>query len=187
MPKALLFIANGSEELEVTSIFDVLKRGHVDVRLVSLTESVTCSRGLRVIPDSVFCNADFESYKSADAVILPGGLEGAKAFAASSDLHALLCSFWKCGKIVAAICAAPIALKAAGIGGGKKATAYPSLFQQLSGYYNCVDQRTVVDGHLVTSQGPATAVEFALAILCCLTSESNSDNVAQQILYHGSK
>lgn len=187
MPKALLFVANGSEELEVTSIFDVLKRGRVDVCLVSLTESVTCSRGLRVIPDSVFSSADFESYKNADAVILPGGLEGAKAFASNADLHALLRFFWESGRIVAAICAAPIALKAAGIGEGKKATAYPSLSHQLSGYYNCVDQRTVVDGRLITSQGPATAVEFALAILCRLTSESNSDTVAKQILYCGSK
>ncbi|KAL1122126.1 hypothetical protein AAG570_003532, partial [Ranatra chinensis] len=123
---------------------------------------IKCSRDVVIHPDKSF----EEAIKSGpyDAVILPGGLGGSEAFCASADVGALLKEQESSGRLVAAICAAPTALKAHSIGFGKRITSYPSFKEELSSSFKYSDDQVVTDGNLITSRGPGTAFAFALAV-----------------------
>jgi len=97
----------------------------------------------------------------------------------------LLKQFYEKGKLVAAICAAPTALKAhrIAINQGRRITCYPSLQHELLDAYTFVEESVAVDGNLITSRGPATAMPFALAIVKALCGEEISKNIASQLLY----
>jgi protein DJ-1 len=100
-----------------------------------------------------------------DALVLPGGAPGAKRLAESATVGQLLTEFERKGKLVAAICAAPTALQAHGVFSGRRLTSYPSFHAALAKHCKVEDARVVQDGNLITSQGPGTAFEFALAIV----------------------
>ncbi|KAJ3087684.1 Protein deglycase DJ-1zDJ-1 [Quaeritorhiza haematococci] len=181
-PSALVLVANGSEEMEAVITIDTLRRGKVDVTVAGLTgsQSVECSRKVVLVPDVAL--SDIKDKTAFDAVILPGGLGGAEAFAKSEEVHALLKSYEaNPQKIVAAICAAPIALNAAGVGKGKHITSHPSVKDKL-GAYSYKEDRVVVDGNFVTSRGPGTAFEFALKLLEKLCGKETVQEVVAPML-----
>lgn len=121
--------------------------------------------------------------KTFDAVVLPGGLGGAKALAASSLVGDVIRRQYSSGRILAAICAAPTALQEHKIAFGKSITSYPSFKGQLEGDYKYVSDRKVVqDGNLITSQGPGTAFDFALKIAHVLAGEAKANEVAKGLL-----
>lgn len=104
--------------------------------------------------------------KEFDVIILPGGLGGSEAFAASESVGSLLKKQESKGKDIAAICAAPIALKSHKIGLGKKITCYPGVMEKLKETHSVSSEdRVVIDGNLITSRGPGTAFEFGLAMV----------------------
>lgn len=170
---ALVILAPGAEEMEVSIIVDVLRRASVKVTLAGLAGSnaVTCSRSLRIVPDVALGDVA----GSFDAVVLPGGAQGAENLASSSLVGRHLKSQWQRGRIVAAICAAPIALLRHEIGKGLTVTSHPSVREQLEGAYTWSRERVVESGAiasaevatppLITSQGPGTAFEFALTLV----------------------
>lgn len=100
-----------------------------------------------------------------DVIILPGGLGGSNLLAADQRVGRLLREQQNSEKLIAAICAAPIALKSHGIGLGKQITSHPSKSEELKSLYNYCEDRVVVDGQVITSRGPGTAFEFGLAIV----------------------
>ncbi|EGF78532.1 hypothetical protein BATDEDRAFT_90689 [Batrachochytrium dendrobatidis JAM81] len=163
-PTVVVLVANGTEEMEAVITIDILRRAQAKVLVCSLQEEkvIECSRHVRIVPDTWLAKIDAANI---DAVIMPGGMGGAKAFSESKDVHQLLNLANTNGKLIGVICAAPIALKAAGILFGKRLTSHPSVKDQLESNYQYSDDRVVVDGNLITSRGPGTAIDFALALV----------------------
>lgn len=155
---------------------DVLRRAGVEVVLAGLagTEAVECSRGVRVHPDEALegVSGDFA------AVVLPGGAGGAEALAADPRIGSILHAQVAKGGWVAAICAAPIALVRHGICGGRRMTSHPGVRDEVASHGQYVEERVVVDGGLLTSRGPGTAFEFALALIRALRGEACAAEVA---------
>lgn len=182
MPSALVLLAEGAEEMETVITVDVLRRGEINVTVAGLagTSSVLCSRNVKLVPDMSLEDAAKQQY---DAVICPGGAKGAQNLAESSSVGAILQQQEQRGAVVAAICAAPIALKQHSVGAGKKVTSHPSVGQVMKdGGYNYSEDRVVVDGKLVTSRGPGTAFEFALALVEMLQGKEKRDSIIPPML-----
>lgn len=173
---ALVLLAPGSEEMEVTIVVDVLRRAGVTVTLAGVggAHAATCSRGIRILPD-VALEATVGKF---DALVLPGGGPGSQRFCDSKLVGRWLQGQWARSGIVAAICAAPLALQRHGIAHGARLTGHPSAHAQLSESYEVSRERVVEDGQLVTSQGPGTSFEFALALVRRLCGEAVAQEVA---------
>lgn len=182
--KALVVVAPGSEEMETVITVDVLRRAGIDVTLAGLAgkEPIKCSRSLVLVPDDSLANAAASGL--FDAVILPGGLDGSHAFAASAEVGQVLKAHESGGKIVAAICAAPIAFKSHGIAVGKKITSHPCKAEDLKADYTYLEERVVQDGQVITSRAPGTAFEFALALVTNLVGSSKASEITPGMLLH---
>ena len=184
--EVLVLFANGAEEIETVSIVDVLRRAEIKVVLASVPTSsddnkslISCSRGVNIVPD---CEAT--SVKSCfDAVVLPGGMPNAQTLAKSEVVQKILQNHVDNGKLIAAICAAPIVLKAHGIKSGSKSTCYPALKSSIEDHFSYVGDKVVQDGNLITSQGPATAMEFALKLIEFLVGVEKRNSVAKDLLF----
>lgn len=161
---ALVFLAEGCEELEAVTVIDLLRRAEIDVRVVGLHEqAVTASRGVRLLPDaSLERLGDSPEFS---CLVLPGGLGGVQRLCEDPRVIALV---QQCvadpSKVLGAICAAALVLDSAQVLSGKRFTCHPSVVSALRGGQH-VDAAVVVDGPLVTSQGPGTAIPFALALI----------------------
>ncbi len=173
MSQAAIILAEGFEEIEALSVADILRRGGVNTQIVGLESGiVTGAHGITVGADLVFESVNFAAL---DLIVLPGGLPGATNLAKSAKLQAKLKQMKSAGKTVAAICAAPWALEAAGVL-GKKYTCYPGCEAKLGEGYEA-GANVVEDGNVVTSKCPATAMEFGLALLARLEGEEKAKEV----------
>uniref|UniRef100_H2YLH5 protein deglycase n=1 Tax=Ciona savignyi TaxID=51511 RepID=H2YLH5_CIOSA len=181
MKKALVLLADGAEEIEAVVVIDVLRRADIDVTVAGLTGDgiVTCSRKVKIKPDMDIASAA----KNApyDVIILPGGLQGATALSKAAVVGEMLKDQEKCQRIIGAICAAPIAIKAHKIGVGKQITSYPAFKDQFT-EYKYSEATVVSDGNLITSRGPATAMQFALEIVRQLCGEEVATATAAPML-----
>jgi protein DJ-1 len=181
--RALVILATGAEEMEVTITVDVLRRGGIEVVLAGLDgdEPVTCSRRVRLVPDIALAQAQ----GPFDVVVLPGGLEGTERLAASTQVGELLRSREASGELVAAICAAPLALQKHGVFGGRAMTCHPGV-EAIVKLHGVASPGTVVDdGNLVTSRGPGTAFEFALALVARLVGPERAAAVRAPMMLAG--
>jgi 4-methyl-5(b-hydroxyethyl)-thiazole monophosphate biosynthesis len=181
MPRVLVPLAEGFEEIEAVAIVDVLRRADIEVVLAGLHPGpVTSVRKVTVLPDTTI---DTVSSDGFDMIILPGGQPGTDNLNKDPRIHRLLADFQAAGKLIGAICAAPIILAAAGLLTGKRVTSYPSYSTKLDGaVYE--DQTVVTDGNIMTSQGPGTAISFALAVVYRLSGEYVSEAVKKSMLVH---
>ncbi|XP_043473175.1 protein dj-1beta-like [Leptopilina heterotoma] len=180
---AILLLAEGAEEMEAVITADVLRRAGVQVTIASINDEkcVKCSRDVKICTDSNFTDATKD--KNYDVVVLPGGV-GYKKLAASQCVGTLLKDQESKKGIIAAICAAPVVLKAHGIAKGSKITSYPSTESDLKDDYKYIeDQKVVTDGNIITSRGPATAFDFGLAIVEKLLDKESALTVAKAMLY----
>ncbi|KAI7850849.1 class I glutamine amidotransferase-like protein [Circinella umbellata] len=177
--KAIVFLADGTEEMEFTITVDVLRRAKIDVTVVGVKlknpPAATCSRGVKIIPD-VEMNQSLIA-DNYDALIAPGGMGGALTLRDDKDVQLLVASFYEKKKIVAFICAAPIVAKSSGIPGSHKVTSYPSVKDQLKDYFQYTEDRVVVDKNVITSRGPGTAFLFALTLVEELLGKDVADNL----------
>lgn len=179
MAKALVLMAEGFEEIELTSIVDILRRGGVTVTIAGLKDGITTgARGIRMQPDASLDNIK-EMY---DIIILPGGSPGYVNLGSDRRVIELVNRYNADGKIIAAICAAPSVLVKAGILAGKNATIFRGMENELKNAVY-VDKPVVEDGNILTSQGPGTAMEFAIALLKRLTGEKKAREVQEKLLY----
>jgi len=176
MARALIPLAQGCEELEAVTIIDLLRRANIDVVTAGLDkETVTASRGVRLVPDTDLDTALKQDY---DMVILPGGLPGADHLDRDNRIRALLKKMAAGKKYTAAICAAPKALANAGVLEGKRATAYPGVLDNLKlPQTRITHEAVVIDGHVITSRGPGTAMDFALALIEILLGKQKRNEV----------
>ena len=161
---ALVAIADGSEEIETITIIDVLRRADVDVTVASVgAQQVTGAHGVVITAD---CTIDRCIDATWDLIALPGGIPGAEHLAASEPLETLLRAQVAKGSLYGAICAAPaLVLGAKGLLQGKTVTGHPMFQQNMDAKELNSESRVVVDGNCVTSQGPGTALDFALELV----------------------
>jgi len=178
--KALVALAQGFEELEAVAVIDVLRRGGVEVIAAGVDSlQVKSSRKITFWADKQLkdCGDDF------DAAVLPGGMPGAANLAASKELNSLLKKFNVEKRIIAAICAAPaIVLAPLGILDNKSATCYPGDHKAFNKTTIYKEDAVVVDDNIISSRGPATALEFAFVILEKLTDKNTSDKIRKAML-----
>lgn len=180
LPRALVVLAEGAEEAEAVIIVDVLRRAGIDTTLASLGSDtvVQLSRKVRIVADSTLAavTGNFE------ALVLPGGAEGARRLCASELVGERLRAHSRDGRIVAAICAAPLAFQAHQVFAGRSMTCHPTVASRIAAYGKLERANVVEDGNLITSQGPGTSFLFALAIVRRVVGEPRAAEVERGLV-----
>ena len=179
--RAVIAVADGIEDLECVTLIDVLRRAEIDVVVASIEgrRMITCARGTRLTADTMLVDVLAQEF---DLVVLPGGMPGALRLAEHEPLAERVREQAKAGKLFAGICAAPaVALQQYGVLKQRRLTCYPSFSDRLSGC-TFVDEPVVVDGNCITSQGPGTALEFALTLVEQLRGKGTRKQVAEAML-----
>ncbi|MBT3285930.1 MAG: DJ-1/PfpI family protein [Victivallales bacterium] len=180
VPSVVVCLAPGFEEIEAVTIIDVLRRGGVAVTTAG-TKDEEWVMGAHDIPMRAdACLADLSPADFTMAV-LPGGMPGSANLRDSERVRSLVRAVWEQGGYAGAICAAPIALHAAGLLQGRRATSYPSFADQLAGAIYCEDE-VVCDERIVTSRGPGTALAFSFRLLEELGLAEAADQLRQGML-----
>ncbi len=182
MGKAALFLATGFEEIEAINTIDVLRRGGLDLNIISVSgmDFVEGAHNIAVKSDALFFSIDYDEY---DLFILPGGMPGAENLRKHEGLCDLLVRANEEGKNIAAICAAPYVLGELGILKGKKATCYPGYEGALEGA-DILEQDVVKDGNVITGRGAGVAIAFGLEILKWSHSDEGVRSLADKMIYH---
>ena len=179
MTKIIVHLANGFEEMEALIPVDVWRRAGFQVETVSLTNElkVTGSHQIQVMADCLFEEA---VYNDADMIYLPGGMPGASNLDAHKGLRKEILSFAKNGKVLGAICAAPLVLGHNHLLEGKKATCFPGYEKDLYGAdYTAVSVQTAEN--IVTGKGAGVAFEFALQIVSRFTDAASAKALSQKM------
>lgn len=194
MKNAIVFLADGFEEIEAVTVIDYLRRADTDVQTVAVPSPsvqmhnlVRGSHGIFIKTELSF--SDFEkNYESKlpDLVYIPGGMPGSVNLGAFEGVGKFLVRCFEAGKITAALCAAPaVVLAKTGILKGKKWTCYPGMEEGLEKYCgnpenmmnlmegSCLQRSVpfVVDENLVTGRGPGTAEQFSMQLILMLHGE----------------
>ncbi|KAL5790671.1 hypothetical protein ACOSQ2_005559 [Xanthoceras sorbifolium] len=181
MPRVLIPIANGSEEIEIVTIVDILRRAKVDVVIASIEKSsqIVASQGTKIIAEKLIRDAAEAIY---DLIILPGGVVGAEKLQKSRILKKLLKEQEAAGRIYGAVCSSPVVLHTHGLLKEKRATAHPSVISKLTNEV-VNGTKVVVDGKVITSRGLATVTDFALAIVGKLFGHGRARSVAEGLVF----
>lgn len=181
MAKVLVPIAEGCEELEAITIIDLLRRAEIEVVSAGLSEgSVACSRGTVLVPDTTLDSVEGDRF---DMIVLPGGLPGADHLNNDERIHRRLREMAEENQYTAAICAAPKVLATAGLLDGHKATSYPgALNAEDLPHTELLETAVVVDGRVVTSRGPGTAIDFALTLIALLVGDDRKNTVENSLV-----
>lgn len=163
MKEICIFLADGFEEIEAITPIDILRRGGLSVKTVSVmtTKTVVGAHGVPVIADTLFTDID---EANIEMIVLPGGLPGATNLDEHKGLGELVTRFAKAERPVAAICAAPLVLGKRGLLEGRKATCYPGFEEYLTGA-TCTGAMVEQSGNFILGKGPGAATAFAFAIL----------------------
>lgn len=172
----LVPLAQGCEELEAVTIIDLLRRAGINVVTAGLDDQpVKASRGTVLIPDTTMDQVMTQDF---DMLVLPGGLPGADHLRDDARVQKKLKQMAAANKYTAAICAAPKALARAGLLDGKRATSYPGALEGSEAEdLSYVQDPVVIDGKVVTSRGPGTAMDFALILIEILLGKDARDKV----------
>ena len=181
MGKVYAFLADGSEEVELLAVTDVLIRGGQDVKLVSVmgTRDVITSHKVKLQADLEFSEAEFSD---ADLLFLPGGMPGTKNLGAHEGLLELLKHAYEKNVRIAAICAAPSVLGRLGLLEGKRATCFPGFESELTGARH-TSQGVVTDGTITTARGLGYALDLGIELLKYLSSEEEAGRIKEAIQY----
>lgn len=178
---ALILIADGSEEIEAITPGDVLQRAGVDITYAGV--GTLTPRGGHNVPLRADMLIEDVGGILFDALVIPGGGKGAENMAHSELVSDLIRRHWEAGKIIAAICAAPaVVLAPLGILSGRHATCYPGLERRFAKDVKDCTASVCVDGHLITSRGPATAMEFSIRLAELLTGAQTAIKIGHAML-----
>ncbi len=171
----VVLLAPGFEEIETVTIVDVLRRAGITTVLAGIASSpIPGGHGIKMMSD-----ASIDEVGEYDAVVLPGGNPGYLNLERDQRVLKLIKEAYGSGKYIGAICAAPHVLGEADIMEGVTATCYPGI--EVKGARH-VDQRVVKHEKIITSQGPGTALDFALSLVELLTTEQNAQEVRRALL-----
>lgn len=179
-PTVLVPLAQGCEELEAITITDLLTRAGVNVITAGLDDQVVvASRGMKLVPDNILedvLDIDF------DMIVLPGGLPGADHLNNDAHIQSIVKRLAANDKYTAAICAAPRVLATAGLLEGKHATSFPGALDNFPVNNMTYEEKAVViDGNVITSRGPGTAMDFTLTLIELLLGREKRDEVEQAL------
>lgn len=187
MTKLAVLMKDGHEEIEALTIVDYLRRGGVEVVMVSFEDRLllTGAHEIRyqadVVYDDILVDGEMP-FADYDGVYVPGGSKGATGIAEDVRATGLIKKMYDAGKMVAAMCAGPIALQAAGVLPGHTVTSYPGFADKLTDKAAYDEALVVHDGQIVTSRGPATAVYMALELAELLQGIGVREELEKQIL-----
>ena len=181
MSKVLVFMADGTEEIEALTVVDLLRRAGISVETVSISDEpyITGSHNIKVGVDTGISSVSIDD---ACMIVLPGGMPGTLNLGADTTVTKTIREFAAKGKLVAAICAAPSVLGENHILEGKKATCHPGFEEKLLGA-EWSKQPVVVDGNVITSRGMGTAIAFGLEIVRYFTDDAKVDHIRQGLVY----
>lgn len=176
-----VFLASGFEECEALLVVDICRRAGLDLKTVSVTneKEVTSSHGVTIVSDVLLEEVDFDGL---DMIVLPGGMPGTKNLEACEPLMEQVEAFYKEGKCISAICAAPSIFGHKGFLKGRNAASYPEFESHLEGA--AVSRNSVeVSEHVTTSRGLGTAIDFGLAIVERYKGKDEAERIAKAIVY----
>lgn len=182
MKPSYIFLAPGFEETEALSTVDVLRRCGIDAITVSILEvpQVTGAHGISVNADKTIKEINLQD---ANWLILPGGMPGATNLAQCEQLTSALLSHYRAGNNIAAICASPaVVLAPLGILDNKQATCYPG-FESQAPKAHMTGRAVEISHNVITANGPASTLLFALAIASRTVGSEVANEVAKGMLY----
>lgn len=176
----LVPIADGTEEIEAVTLIDVFRRAGAEVTVASVNAlQVTAAHGIRLVAD---CLIDECEDRNFDLIVLPGGMPGANHLRDSGVLKRMLQRQQAAGGFYGAICASPaVVLEAHGLLRDRQATCHPGFVESL-GNSSAAGLRVVADANCVTSQGPGTAMAFALKLVELLFGREKMESVASPMV-----
>ena len=177
--KAMVFLADGFEEIEAIAPIDIMRRAGIEVTTISVTatKEVSGAHDILLQADCLFGQIDFSN---ADLLFLPGGMPGTKNLEAHDGLKQLLLKHANEGKKLAAICAAPSILGKLGLLKGKEAVCFPGFEETLKGAI-LSDKKVVQSGNIITGKAAGAAVEFGLKLVENLKGKSAAEQVGSSI------
>lgn len=180
--KVALFIENGSEELEFIAPLDIMRRANLEVDLISANNEdfITSSHNVKIIADKKI--NEVNNILDYDAIVIPGGIPGSTLLRDNKKIIEFYQKMYNSGKLVAAICAAPIVLSAAGITDDKEVTSYPGFDKEINYKNYNSDKAVVTDKNVITAQGPAVAILFGYEIVNYLLQDNTAEDVKQAML-----
>jgi 4-methyl-5(b-hydroxyethyl)-thiazole monophosphate biosynthesis len=162
MKNVLVTLAPGFEEIETITVVDILRRAGAKVTLGATEEgAIKGSRGVTIVPDGLLEQVEIDEF---DMIVLPGGQPGTDNLRDDPRVIEILRQMDAAGKLIAAICAAPIVLQKADLLQNKLTTSHPSVKEKLNGV-RYSDERVVIDQNVITSRSPGTAMEFAMKLV----------------------
>lgn len=181
MSRINVFFAEGYEEIEALMVVDLCRRAGIEVVMTSVTEErqVMGSHHILVQMDACLSEVDFTK---TDMIVLPGGLKGTAGLENTAELMGHVDAFYKDGKYIAAICAAPSIFGHRGMLKGRKACCYPDFESHLDGALVSREEVCISD-HVITSRGMGTALNFGLAIVSVLCGQEEAESLARKIVY----
>lgn len=178
-----IFLAPGFEEIEALATVDAMRRAGMKVVEVAVadTKNITGATGQTVVADSLITEID---PSDAEWIIIPGGQPGADNLHSMPKINEIIRSQYERGGKIAAICAGPAVVVApTGILKGKKATCYPGLGNMIEAHGGIyVKEPVVVDGNVITSEGPGTTLKFARAIITASAGRQKADETLASML-----
>lgn len=179
--KVYVMLADGFEEIEALSVVDVLRRGEVETVMVSIKSDkiILSSHNIPVVADITIEGLEI---MPEDMIVIPGGSKGVQKLSESKELQNLLLKHQEQKGLLAAICAGPTIPGKMGFYKGIKATCYPGCEDDLEGAIISKDD-VVIDKNFITSQGPATSLAFAFALLSLAKGETASKEIQKGMLY----
>ena len=180
--KVALFIENGSEELEFIAPLDIMRRANLEVDLISANNQdfITSSHNVKIIADKKI--NEVNNILDYDAIVIPGGMPGSTLLRDNKKIIEFYQTMYNSGKLVTAICAAPIVLSAAGITDDKEVTSYPGFDKEINCKTYNSEKAVVVDKNVITAQGPAVAILFGYEIVNYLLQDNTAEDVKQAML-----
>ena len=179
MKKVLIPLAPGFEEIEAIAVVDILRRAGVEVVTAGTAENPIEGRNkIRVLTDT---SLDSVKEQDFDMIVLPGGAGGTENLKKDMRVKEIVERLYKNGRFITAICAAPTVLSAIGVTAGRTITSHPSVRTKLE-KEKLSEERVVVDGNIVTSQGPGTAIEFAFKLVEVLFGKEKAREVNKGVL-----
>lgn len=178
--KVLVPLFEGFEEIEAVTLIDVLRRGEIEVVVAGLEAGpVRGAHGIEVTAEQ---RLDAVEAARLAMIALPGGARSAAALAGDARISELLGAVSTAGGYVAAMCAAPWALAAAGLHRGRSVTSHPGFADRVAGAASYRQERVVVDGPVVTSRAAGTALEFALTLVGLLRGADAERHLQESLL-----
>lgn len=182
MPNCLVVLAPGAEEIEYITVCDVLVRAGVQVECGSVGEA-TVVRGSRGIPLGAHAQYDLLAGRTYDCVYLPGGVKSAESHRDDPRTQALAEAQLRAGRLLAAICAAPIALVPRRLCADRQVTCHPGSRAVVEPAARAwLDRPVVEDSNLVTSQAAGTTMALALVLARRLAGPEVAGRVARDMI-----